>query len=275
MRDRGWLTSASVTVWLVFVVAGCNGGEEEKPPAEKAAAKAKATVASVTAPTAVPTQTPEPTATPSPLPTVPPEDKEASAEDLELLGIVKGGASSGALIAFDGRQEIFRRGDAVFEHGTVKDVRDDSVIIRSGGKDVTLKIAEAPPEPTAATEPPAEIVEEPLTVVRETAPQAATGPLKRAEARVSLHQLGEELEKAGAKRVSVGGGRGLQLEKVEPGSFLAKLGLRNGDVLQKLNGLTIDDPTHLPDLAAAAEGRQLTVGFTRSDIGLTVSRPLE
>ncbi len=93
---------------------------------------------------APPTETPEPAPTatatatavpsPSPLPTSPPEAKEGSADELELIGIVRGGGTPSALIGFKGRQEIFRKGDAVFDHGTVKDVRDDSVVIRSGGR---------------------------------------------------------------------------------------------------------------------------------------------
>ncbi|MND01719.1 hypothetical protein D3C83_208250 [compost metagenome] len=62
--------------------------------------------------------------------------------------------------------------------------------------------------------------------------------------------------------------------EVESSSFLAKLGLRTGDVLQKLDGFPIDDPERPPDLSSAAEGRELTIGFTREGIGLTITRPL-
>jgi type II secretory pathway component PulC len=276
MRDRGLLSSGLVL--LVLLIPACRGKEGETSKEETA--KAKETVAALPGPTKAPptaTAEPEPTATavppPSPLPTSPPAAKEGSAEELELIGIVRGGGTPSALIGFKGQQEIFRKGDAVFDHGTVKDVRDDSVVIRSGGSDVTLKLAKevaaAPPQT------PVEDVVEALPAAKEAAPPRATEPLSRAETRAALKDLGSLLEKAEAKRVTVGGGHGLRLGKVDAASFLAKLGLRSGDVLQKLNGSAVDDLERLPDLSSAADGKELTVSYARNDIGLTVARPLQ
>jgi len=274
MRYRGTLALGLVLVVGSFVA--CRGKEGDKA-AEKEAAQAKATVSALTT-TATPTDTPAPTATPvstpTPLPTSPPEEKEGAAEDLELLGIVRGGNAAGAVIGLGGKQEIFRKGDSVFDHGTIKEVRDDSVVIHSRGKDVTLKVVkEAPAAPP--TEPAAADVVEAPAVVREAGPPPANEPLPRAEVRSALKNLADLLGAADAKRVTVSGTRGVQLGKVEAGSFLAKLGLRNGDVLQKLNGTIIDDPERTPDLSSAADGKELTIGFSRNDIGLTVSRPLQ
>jgi type II secretory pathway component PulC len=278
MRNRGLLSSGVVS--LAVLIVGCQGRDDEATTETKAAA-ARATVAAAmptrpptaaptTEPTMAPTSAPRPTA--PPLPTATPEEQTGAAEDLELLGIVRGGNSAGALIGFDGKQEIFRRGDTVFEHGTLKDVRDDSVVIRSGDSDVTLKVVkEAAPPPA---EPAAEqIVGAPA--VREVAPPPATEPVPRAEARAALKDFGAVLGQAEAKRVTVGGGHGVELGKVEASSFLAKLGLRSGDVLQKLNGIPIDDVDKLPDLSSVAEGRELNVSYSRNDIGLTVARPLQ
>jgi S1-C subfamily serine protease len=99
--------------------------------------------------------------------------------------------------------------------------------------------------------------------------------VSRAEARAALKDFATVLGNAEAKRVTVGGGHGVQLGKVEASSFLAKLGLRSGDVLQKLNGIPIDDVDKLPDVSSAAEGRELAVSYSRNDIGLTVARPLQ
>jgi len=261
MRDCGLLPSGLVL--LVALIAGPRIAEGQDS-VQTNAANAKATVAAATqAPTAA--AMPAPTAAPAP------PSKEGAAEDLRLLGIVRGGNSSGALIGLDDKQEIFHKGDAVFDHGTLKDVRDDSVVIRSGDSDVTLKVVkEAPPplaEPAAA-----QVVEAPI---RDAAAPPATGPLSRVEARAALKDFGPLLEKAEAKRVSVGGGHGVQLGKVDPSSFLAKLGLRSGDILQKLDGTAIDDVDRLPDLSSAADGKELTVTYSRNDIGLTVARPLQ
>jgi type II secretory pathway component PulC len=239
------------------------------------AAQVKATVAAMTEPTAVPTEEPTaaPTAVPTALPTSPPEPVEASTDGLQLLGIVRAGSTPSALIALEGKQEIFRKGDSVFDHGTIKEVRDDSVVLRSGDDEVTLKLATTP-TPVPEEKPAEEVVESrPPPPVQ--APPAPTGPLSRVEVRAGLRDLRNILGKAEAKRVNVGGGHGLQLGKVEPSSFLGKLGLRTGDVLQKLDGFPIEDAERPPDLSSAAQGRELTIGFTRDEIGLTVTRPLE
>jgi general secretion pathway protein C len=277
-----------------FVLAGCGGGGERKesteptPVASRARASAATAVgvtptpAMAAAPTATPTEEPTappaatatPTSQPAALPTSPPEPAAAEPGDLQLLGIVRAGAAPSAVIGYQGKQEIFRKGDSVFDHGTVKDVRDDSVVIRSGDEDVTLKIV-TPEAPPKAAEPAPEVVESRPPPVAEAAAAAPRGPLPRADVRAALRDLRSLLAKAEAKRVSVGGGHGLQLTKVEPASFFARLGLRSGDVLQKLDGFPVEDAERPPDLSTAAEGRELTVGFTRDDIGLTVTRPIE
>jgi len=269
--DRGFVRALLIGA---FVLGGCSGGGDEKPAAEPQAARVKATVAAATEPTAEPTEQPTavPTEKPTPLPTSPPEP-EASTEGLQLIGIVHAGTAPSAVIAFNGNQEIFRKGDSVFDHGTIKEVRDDSVVLKAGDQEVTLKIA-TPPTPVPDVAPAEEVVEA-RPAPAEAAPPPATGPLSRADVRASLRDLKSILGKAEATRVSVGGGHGLQLGKVEPSSFLGKLGLRSGDVLQKLDGFPIEDPDRPPDLSSAAQGRELTIGFTREGIGLTVTRPLE
>jgi len=262
MRDRGPLSPGLLL--LVALIAGPRIAEGQGS-AQTNAANAKATVAAATEAS---------TAAAMPAPTAaPPPAKEGAAEDLRLLGIVRGGNSSGALIGLDDKQEIFHKGDAVFDHGTLKDVRDDSVVIRSGDSDVTLKVVKEAPPPAA--EPAAAQVVEAPAPMQNAAPPPATGPLSRVEARAALKDFGPLLEKAEAKRVSVGGGHGVQLGKVDPSSFLAKLGLRSGDILQKLGGTAIDDVDRLPDLSSAADGKELTVTYSRNDIGLTVARPLQ
>jgi hypothetical protein len=45
--------------------------------------------------------------------------------------------------------------------------------------------------------------------------------------------------------------------------------------LQTLDGRAFDDVDRLPDLSSAADGKELTVTYSRNDIGLTIARPLQ
>jgi type II secretory pathway component PulC len=275
MRERRLL---SWMVVFLMVVPACRSRENEEAETQKTAevqAAAKATVAAVSEPTSPPptaTVEPSPTMEPSPEPTSTPAEEQTSdaISDLQLLGIVRAGTPS-AVIAYGGQQEIFRKGDSVFDHGTVREVRNDSVVLRVGEKDVQLKLAEEAP-PAAEAPPPAEEVS---ALTAPPAPPPASEPLPRAEARAALKNFSSVLETADAKRVAVGGGHGVQLGTVDASSFLAKLGLRAGDVLQKINGTSIEDIEHVPDLSGDAEGKQLEIRFTRDDVGLTVSRPIQ
>ena len=284
MRDHGVVRCGLVLCGVLFFA--CGGGDEQKPkteenPRTKAAAEAQATIAAVPEPTvgatplptATPTEEPTPEITPSPLPTSPPEDEPLGYDDLQLLGIVRAGTAPSAVIALDGKQEIFRKGDSVFDRGKIEAVKDDSVVLRRGDEQFTLKIVPAAPAEPVET-PTSELVES-RPPPAEPAPPPATGPLAKTEVRAALRDLKNHLATAEATRVAVGGGHGVQLNKVEPTSFFAKLGLRTGDVLQKLDGFPVDDPERPPDLSSAAEGNELTIGFTRNEIGLTITRRLQ
>ncbi len=272
----------------MMLFAACEGSGDKSEKAEKAKAAsdraaAKATVAAVVQrptpapppptepPPPPPTEAPPPP-TAEPEPTAAPTEKPAAeASDLKLLGIVNAGTPS-ALIAYNGKQEIFRRGDSVFDHGTLKEVRENGVVIASGKSSVTLSLPaeEAPtPEPTEAEE-----VVETKPPKAEAPPPPMTAPLSRGETQAALKDLESLLSKADAERVEVGGGHGLKLKKIERNDFFAKLGLRAGDVLQKLNGTAIDDLDHVPTVSAG-DGSQLTIGYTRDDIGLTITRPIQ
>jgi len=238
--------------------------EERQPPEADKAAPSPAPPAPATEPPAPPTPEPQPTLV---------EEPRASGENLQLIGIVRGAGGSSAVIELEGKQEIFRRGDAVFGRGTVKEVRDDSVVIHSGSKDVTLKLAREEARVEPRPPPPEEKLVPPAP--SELPPVPISTPLSRAETRSALKDFSAILAKADARRVAVGDGHGLELVNTAASSFLAKLGLRSGDILEKLNGIVIDDPEHLPDLSSAADGKELSVSFWRNDIGLTVSRRLE
>src|SRR5262249_12619631 len=103
MRDRGPLSSGLVLVVMLIVGDRIAVGQDSVQPN---AANARATVAAGGA-------TQAPTAAAVPTATVAPPTKEGAAENLRLLGIVRGGNSSGALIGLDDKQEIFHKGDAV------------------------------------------------------------------------------------------------------------------------------------------------------------------
>lgn len=273
---------------VVLSLASCRKESSEPSKAAVTPAAPEAAVTTV-APTEPPSSpTPPPTATPlqvaaqptSP-PAAPPEEPVAASEtasgaetELELLGVIRAADQPpAALIEFRGSQELFRKGDSVFDQGVLREVKENAVVVRRGKEDLTLELprtkAEVPPTP----EPP--LVELRKASEAEAAPPPVEKAIPRSEIRAALQAFGKVLADAEAERVAAGGGHGLRLKNVEAKSVLGKLGLKSGDVLQKLNGIPVDDLSHLPDLTGAADRAELTVTFVRNDIGLTFSRPIQ
>jgi type II secretory pathway component PulC len=297
IRNAGLAAAA----WLVgtAILFGCSRGEYEKPakteePTPAAAApKAEEPTPVPTAPEATPsspsegkTEEAEPTPTAEPAAAAPAAatatQEAASSESrtqhereatrgLQLVGLVRGGASPAALIEYEGAQEMFREGDEVFGRGVVERVSDDAVTIRAGTERFALRLPAVAP---AALPPAPEVVEAPPPTVREEGPSPIREALRRRDAERGFGSFARLLAEAKAEPVEVAGGRGIRVNQVAPGSFLSELGLKSGDILQKIGGVALTDPEKLPDLSGSAAAEAVTVTFVRGDVGLTLSRPI-
>lgn len=265
---------AAAALFLLATASACRGKTEEKPAAQQPTAAAMPTAAKPQPTAARATPAPPPPEPPAPTeaPTAAPAEPPAGTTELELLGVVRGTASSpSALIGLGGRQEIFRKGDSVFGEGTLRELRDDAVVVRKGGRDLVLEMQRPPAAPPTPGPAVADIAP-PKSEPPPAAPMSQ--PISRAEARAALRDLGSLLQEAKAQSAEVGGGRGVALGQVESGSFLAEIGLKSGDILQRIGGVALGDPKNVPDLSSAADGDALAVTFVRDQIGLTLRRPL-
>jgi general secretion pathway protein C len=59
---------------------------------------------------------------------------------------------------------------------------------------------------------------------------------------------------------------GLQINAIKPGSLFEEIGIQSGDVITKLNGITIDNPQESAKvLTEFAEAESFTVDVERGD----------
>lgn len=168
---------------------------------------------------------------------------------------------------------MFRAGEEVFDKGRVRVVNESSVVIAGEGGDITLNLPVAEPEAEPTPEP-AVVAEEPEERGAPT-PPPVTRPISRSEAQQGFADFGDVLSAAGAEAVPPGKTPGIRLGELPNDSFLRMLGLKSGDVLQKIEGIALSDPDDLPDLSGAAQGRSVSVTCLRGDVGLTFSRPIQ
>jgi general secretion pathway protein C len=189
--------------------------------------------------------------TPAPPPTPPPPEPAEIQEtelQLKLVGTVAGGDNQAFAIIEDlkqrGAQMVYRIGDAV-QTALLVEIQAKCVVLDEGGRyeslcfpqqDVTDGGAAAKPSSSALPPPPqtgedgiVRIDNATWRVSRETIEQFSNIGMLSTQARITPYMV-------------QGQPQGFRLTRLKADSILQKIGLRNGDVLQKVNGLSVTSP---------------------------------
>jgi general secretion pathway protein C len=194
-----------------------------------------------------PGETPPPA--PAPPPVVRPEIEKTELQ-LQLVGTVIGADNRQYAIIEDlrqqGAQALYQVGDAI-QTALIAEIRPNCVVLDEGGRYESLCFPEQgaeegqAPAPSPAPSPSAsgQGADDGGDVVR----------LDNATWRVSREAL-EQFTNLGALSsqarvmpyVVQGEPRGFRLTRLQQDSVLQKIGLRNGDVLHKVNGLSLTSP---------------------------------
>jgi general secretion pathway protein C len=178
------------------------------------------------------------------------EPEETSVEELEeleptslkiaLLGTVVGGPQDGfAVIEEKGKrkQGLYRVGDSV-QGATVKRILRGKVVLSVDEKDEILMMEE---EPASRGEP--EYREKP------SPEREATVVVKRSEVDESLRNVHQLLSQVRIRpHFTDGVADGLIVSNIKPNSIFARMGLRNGDIVQGLNGRNIQTPDDVMEM---------------------------
>ena len=160
--------------------------------------------------------------------------------DLLLLGTAVGSfRETFALVRNNSKQEerVFRLGDMVFDAGRLVEVKKEQAFIVVGGKKVELLTPLTPPAAAPPTQPAARggvavssagsgnfvIDQRALNAALDNPSQAMT------DARLLPSQKDGKVE-------------GFRASEVKPNGLFAMIGIKNGDVLLRLNDFPIDSP---------------------------------
>jgi general secretion pathway protein C len=173
---------------------------------------------------------------------------QATQLQLKLAGTVAGADNRYFAIIEDvskrGTQAVYQIGDIV-QNALIAEIRRTCVLLDKGGQYESLcfqqEDAEVTAEQTSAL-PPAEPApaDDDSGIVRV---DAATWRLNREMVLAQFGNFGNLSAQArGMPYLVQGQPRGFRLLSLVPGSFLQKIGLQAGDVIQKVNGLTMNSP---------------------------------
>lgn len=166
------------------------------------------------------------------------EALEPTSLKIALLGTVTGNQQNSFAVIEETHkktQGLYRVGDSV-ENATLKMILRGKVILRVGDRDEIL------------------IMEEPSSSKTEKRGRAATPPVKAERSiTVRLSDLEKPLQDINQLMSNVrisphfkdGVADGLVITHIRAGSVFRRLGLRNGDILQEINGNPIENPDHI------------------------------
>jgi len=219
-----------------------------------------------------PTRTFTPVATAEAPVVVPQAEAAAVLKGLKLLGTYVGPVSFAVIERTDQNlQRPFKVGETVFDTGAIERISRDSVLIRYGAKTYTLRLPDVviPPAPPlytgAGVRAPAPA---PSSDRASIAPSGArlkyarkTGErqweLDQKAVLSSLEDMSQVLKDARLTPLLENGSvAGFQITEIRPRGVFDALGLKNGDILKRVNGYEITSPEKAVQVLSALKGQR-------------------
>ena len=160
------------------------------------------------------------------------ENLEPTSLKLALVAIVEGSDENAAAVIEETdkrRQELYRLGESV-KDATLKAILEGKVVLSVDGKDEILTME----EPSSRQSSSSSTVRGSRTSSRAVTPQrrsaGVTRTIRRSDIQKSLEDVSGLLGQA--RIVSAPSNDGFALSNIKSGSLFAKMGLRNGDIVQ-------------------------------------------
>jgi general secretion pathway protein C len=196
------------------------------------------------------------------------EGLEPTSLDVALLGTVTGNDQDArAVIEEIGKrkQGLYKVGDSI-QNAMVKMILNGKVVLRVGNKDEILSIEESFSSSSSRTGK--------VNPVKASDDKAvSTITVKRSDVRRALKDINELMSQVFVRpHVKDGTADGLEVTQIRRGSFFASLGLKDGDVIQKID----NKPIKSPDDAMAfynrlKSGSRVSVEITRGQKPKTIN----
>ena len=193
------------------------------------------------------------------------EGLEPTSLNVALLGTVTGSNQDArAVIEERGRrkQGLYRVGDSI-QNATVRMILDGKVVLRVGDKDEILSIEDSISSRIGR--------EKQVRAVDNRA--ASTITVKRSDIRRALKDINKLMSQVFVRpHFKDGRADGLEVTKIRRGTFFASLGLKNGDVIQKINNKPIKSPDDAMVFYNRLKlGARLSVGIQRGGKSKTIN----
>ncbi len=162
------------------------------------------------------------------------EELEVTSLKIALLGTVTGNEQNAFAVIEETdkrKQGLYKIGDSV-QNATVKKILREKVVLRVGTKDEILTMEESAASRRDKGRGPS----------KSTA-RGSTITVNRKDIQSSLKDINKLMSEVRIRpHFKDGQSDGLSVSRIKGGSVFSKLGLRNGDIVQKINGEPINSP---------------------------------
>jgi general secretion pathway protein C len=199
--------------------------------------------------------------------------KEEEVEGLEptslrvaLLGTVSGDKKNARAVIEETdkrKQGLYKVGDSI-QDAVVKRILREKVILRVGDKDeiLTMKEPSSPQEPPASRRAGRDARRR---LSQRTSTRGSTITIRRSDIQESIKDINQLLSQARIQpHYKDGNSDGLAISRIKRGSIFSKLGLRNGDVVQEINGSSLTRPEDILSMYEKLKsGDQASLKITR------------
>lgn len=172
------------------------------------------------------------------------EVKEA--KDLELIGTIAGGPEALAVIKSGGEIDFYHIGDPVADNARVVRIERLRVYIENSDSTVsilrldesTADAGSSPPSISDAVDTPQKAGGEGINQVNDTSWRISSERAEQIRSNISTVVRQARVEPVVAK----GQTQGFVVKYIQPGTLLTEMGLKRGDVIKQVNGVTLDSP---------------------------------
>lgn len=187
---------------------------------------------------------------------------------LKLVGTVFSGVPAENLAFIEDlsarKQDAYREGDRV-KQVLVKRILRQSVVINTGTRDEMLTMEEPEEGQAKAGAPGPTARYQPSRPPASPPPTSSSTTLPRQEVESSLSDLNQLMQQVRIRPyLEANKPSGFLVSDIKPGSIFSKMGLRNGDVIQKINDQNITSPEQAIELyQGLMEGGEIALEIKR------------
>jgi general secretion pathway protein C len=194
------------------------------------------------------------------------EGLEPTSLKVALLGTVSGDKKNARAVIEETdkrKQGLYKEGDSV-QDAVVKRILRETVILRVGDKDeiLTMKEPSSPQGPPASRRAGRDASRR---LSQRTSTRGSTITVRRSEIQESIGDINQLLSQARIQpHYKDGNSDGLAISRIKRGSIFSKLGLRNGDIVQEINGSSLTSPEDILSMYEKLKsGDQTSLEITR------------